>query len=134
MVICDVCGAAPNMVNPGPTYHNVMSVSLILMWTAPHDNGGAITGYRVVMQTADGVFEDKITDTESDAKMASITGLTPFSSYRFKVAAMNAYGIGPYSEASESIQTSPGGSLSPFYSLSCRFPLFFLLWVLGCSC
>ncbi len=80
-------------------------------WTAPSSNGGsAITGYVVTPYIA-GVAQTAQTFS-SAATSESVTGLTPGTSYTFKVAAVNAAGTGPASAASAAVTVNAGPSLT----------------------
>lgn len=72
-------------------------------WTAPSSNGGsAITGY-VVTPYRNGTIAQTPQTFSSTATSESVTGLTQFDSYTFKVAAINAAGTGSQSTASGSV-------------------------------
>jgi large repetitive protein len=80
-------------------------------WTAPASNGGAaITGY-VVTPYIVGVAQAPQT-FNSAATTESVTGLTPGTSYTFKVAAINAAGTGPASAMSSAVTVNAGPSLT----------------------
>ena len=80
-------------------------------WTAPASNGGsAITGYVVTPYIA-GVAQTAQTFS-STATTQTVTGLTPGTSYTFKVAAVNAAGTGPASAASAAVTPNAGPSLT----------------------
>ena len=80
-------------------------------WTAPASNGGStITGYVVTPYIA-GVAQTAQTFS-SAATSESVTGLTPGTSYTFKVAAVNAAGTGPASAASAAVTVNAGPSLT----------------------
>jgi len=75
------------------------SSTATLAFTAPASNGGAaITGY-LGTSTPDGVIATSTTSP------ITFTGLTPATSYTFKVSAINSVGTGPQSAASGSITT-----------------------------
>ena len=88
---------APTIGTATKLTNSTVSVS----WTAPASNGGsAVTGYVVTpyiggtAQTAQTFNTTATTDT--------VTGLSNFSTYTFKVAAINAVGTGSQSAASNS--------------------------------
>lgn len=61
------------------------TTSIVVDWTAPASDGGnPVTGYAILV---DGAFHDLVTATS-----ASITGLSPGTSYRVDVEAVNAMG------------------------------------------
>lgn len=71
-------------------------------WSAPTSNGGAaITGYVVTPYT--GFVASNPTTFHSTAITQVVTGLTNGTTYRFKVAAINAAGTGSQSAASPPI-------------------------------
>lgn len=79
-----------------------------LTWTAPADGGAPISDYAIEIST-DGVTWTQVADGTSSLTSYTVTGLTPGSSYRFRVAAINSVGTGPASTASAA-QTIGGGS------------------------
>ncbi|MCW2929849.1 MAG: hypothetical protein JWM19_811, partial [Actinomycetia bacterium] len=80
-------------------------------WSAPASNGGAaITGYVVTPYIA-GVAQAAQTFS-SAATSESVTGLTPGTSYTFRVAAVNAAGTGPASAMSSAVTVNAGPSLT----------------------
>ncbi|MDP4013155.1 MAG: fibronectin type III domain-containing protein [Candidatus Nanopelagicales bacterium] len=73
-------------------------------WSAPASTGGsAITGYRVQRRTGSGAWSTVVGDTGTTARSRVVTGLTNGTSYSFRVAAINAVGVGSYSSASSSV-------------------------------
>src|SRR5690606_29797920 len=79
-----------------------------LMWTAPGNNGSAITDYKVYYST-DGTTWTLFDDTVSTATTATVTGLTNGTAYQFTVAAVNANGTGPSSSASAAVTPLAAG-------------------------
>ena len=64
-------------------------------WLAPaSDGGGAVTGYRVQYST-DGTTWKPVTHTGTSTTQ-KVTGLVDGTSYRFRVAAINAAGAGSF--------------------------------------
>ncbi len=83
----------------------------VLCWSAPSDDGGtAITGYRIETSTDDGItWHTAIADTGSVDTAATVTGLTNGTATSFRVAAINAVGMGDASApASTTPRTVPG--------------------------
>ena len=74
-----------------------------LTWTAPADNGAAITDYSIQHST-DGVVWINVVDGVSTATKYTVSGLTNGTTYRFRVLAKNAIGSGAFTE---SIQAAP---------------------------
>lgn len=69
-----------------------------LRWQAPASNGGnSISGYRIQRRTASGNW--KQVASTNGKRNVRITGLKNGSTHRFRVAAVNASGIGRYSAA-----------------------------------
>ena len=85
-------------------------------WMAPAANGGsAVTGYMVMykMTGSDGDYMSM--PAMADATSAAVSGLTPGTSYTFKVRADNAAGMGAYAEAVMATTTAnmaPAGTAS----------------------
>jgi subtilisin family serine protease len=67
-----------------------------LTWTAPPANGSALHDYRIERST-DGTTWTRIDDGVSLATAATVRGLANGTVYRFRVAALNAVGAGPWS-------------------------------------
>ncbi len=70
-------------------------------WSVPANNGSAITGY-IVTPVKAGVAQAPISYNATTATR-TITGLTPGSSYTFRVVATNARGNGPSSALSNAV-------------------------------
>lgn len=86
---------------PGATAGDTTSV---LTWTAPSDGGTAITGYAVQRSLFGGAFTTQPGCTSLGVVLTcTATGLNNGTSVRFRVAAINAAGQGPWSAASSSI-------------------------------
>ncbi len=67
-----------------------------LSWTAPSSNGSAITDY-LVERSTDGKTWARVGDGVSTATTSTVAGLTNGTIYRFRIAAVNALGSGPWS-------------------------------------
>ena len=75
-------------------------------WTAPSSTGGsAITSYRIEQSTDDATWTVAVASTGDDSTEATITGLAAGLTYRFRVSAINAVGVGPASSASNSVSS-----------------------------
>jgi len=78
----------------------------VLSWSAPGANGGAaITDYRVEYSSDAGVTWSAYDDAISAELTTTVGGLRPGTQYRFRVAAVNAAGVGAFSTESNSAKT-----------------------------
>lgn len=78
-----------------------------LTWTAPAADGGyAITDYVVQSTTNNGTTWTTFSDGVGTAASATVTGLTNGTEYKFRVAAVNAIGTGPWSTTSAGVTPS----------------------------
>ena len=118
-----VCQAlVPSQVSPAPTVSAISEqTSLTLSWIAPAaNNGAAITGYQILVRTGTSAsFIVSIDNTNSTATLAIVADLSPGVQYSFKVAAINAIGTGPASDATVNV-TIVG-------TCKCYFTAFFVL-------
>lgn len=75
--------------------------SISLTWTAPNNNGSAITSYSIQSRELGTSSWAAATDTDGNLtdNAATITGLSSCISYEFRIAAINAAGTGSYSTA-----------------------------------
>ena len=76
-----------------------------LTWTAPGDNGSAITGYEYVKKEGAGNFEPNWTTIPNSASLTThtVTGLTNCTEYRFKLRAVNSQGNGAESPQTDAV-------------------------------
>jgi hypothetical protein len=83
---------------------------ITVSWTAPSDGGSPIEKYRVSAQPGT-AFRDVLAPSTGGAPPTSalFTGLSPTTSYSFKVFAVNSVGPGPDSLPSNSVSGSVGG-------------------------
>ena len=77
------------------------SGSATVHWTAPANNGSPITGY-IITPYINGVAQTAQTFLSTSLSQI-VTGLTPGTTYTFKVAAINANGTGPQSAATNGV-------------------------------
>lgn len=71
-----------------------------LRWTAPGDDGGsAVTAYRLEESVEGGAW-NALGDTGDARTTIDVIDLTPGVTYQFRVAALNAVGVGSFSAAS----------------------------------
>lgn len=94
-----------------PYVTDIQLRSMVLHWTAPRDNGGSITGYRITMQEDDvtsggAAFFEKIANTRNSSTSAFINGLKPGGHvYQFRVNGINKEGMSLHSPSSLSYET-----------------------------
>jgi 5-hydroxyisourate hydrolase-like protein (transthyretin family) len=85
---------------------NPSNAQVTVSWTAPVDNGGSpIQGYDVQYSSNSGASWTSASATfhSSTATQQTVTGLTDGTAYLFRVAAINAYGTGSYSDPSSPV-------------------------------
>lgn len=89
------------------------STQMALSWTAPANNGAAITDYIIQYKLAsEPTTWTTFSDGTSTSTSALVTGLTNDLSYNFRVAAVNSVGTGPVSSTATatpalSVPTAP---------------------------
>jgi len=74
-----------------------------LGWTESTWNGGGseITGFNIQQSTDSGAtWSTVVADTSNTDPVYTVTGLTNGTSYLFRVASVNAAGVGAYSSSS----------------------------------
>ena len=76
-----------------------------LTWSAPADDGGdEITGYRIQIASGGTLnWATLVSDTGNTNTRYTATGLVNGESYRFRVAAINGFGLGTFSPASATV-------------------------------
>ncbi|WP_163197724.1 fibronectin type III domain-containing protein [Bifidobacterium platyrrhinorum] len=87
--------------------------SATVTWTAPADNGSAITGYTVTLTPADGKGDVKTQQVDAAATAATFDGLAKGVTYTATVVARNAIGASAASPASAAVTiaaTAPGAA------------------------
>lgn len=91
---------APGKPTSGICYPNTLYSYIDLYWDAPGDNGSSpIIGYIVQRASPQqGAYTALSDNTETSAAYYSDTTANISSEYSFKVAAINSFGIGPYSD------------------------------------
>lgn len=97
-----VTGLSPSTVSPS---------TIGLSWNAPTDNGGAgITGYKIERESPNGSGFAEITRVSSAATTYTDTGLTPATSYNYRVLAINRIGVGSPSAPTEVTTSNVNGT------------------------
>lgn len=81
--------------------------SVQLDWTAPATSGLTPVSDYVIEQSVDGITWTTVTDGSSTTTSYTVTGLDANTSYRFRVAAVNGDGNGPWSEIAASRPFAP---------------------------
>ena len=76
------------------------NAQVVVAWSAPANNGAAISDYVVQYSTSSSGSYTAFADGISTSTSATVTGLTNGTAYYFKVAATNSVGTGSYSAAS----------------------------------
>ena len=91
-----------------------------LSWSTPvHDNGAAITGYKIEVSADAGTnWSDLVSDTGSTGTTYSHTSLTAGSTRHYRVSAINSQGTGPASEVANATTPSTTPTDSPLVSNS----------------
>ena len=90
---------------------NATSTSMHVSWVAPANNGGAaISDYTIQYRKVGALTWSTFAHTASSSTTATVTGLSPLSTYAFRVAAVNLVNTGPWS--AEEITADAGNSHS----------------------
>jgi len=98
-----------------PTFSGVGGTSLTVNWSAPSDTGGlSITSYRVQRATNSG-FSTGLVETDLSTTSLNVTGLSPVTTYYFRVRATNSAGNSSYSSTASQATgiTVPGAPATP---------------------
>jgi hypothetical protein len=109
----NVTGIIPRGVPAAPTgvSGTAGDAMVSLTWTAPSNNGNAISDYVVQHSSDNGVTWTTFNDGTSATASAVVTGLTNGTAYKFKVAAVNVAGQGAHSTVSAAF--TPSEALAP---------------------
>lgn len=100
-----VRAATPRAVPGRPVLDSTVGDGRIdLTWTAPADNGAAITGYSLHYSVDGG---HSWVDESTTATSATLTGLSNGTEYRVRVAALNDAGVGLWAETTLTPHTVP---------------------------
>ena len=97
---------------PSATANNAAAA---VSWTAPSNNGDAITGYDVESSADNGsTWSSPLSSAlTSNATQATFSGLTNGTSYVFRVAAINTVGEGSMSPQSAAVVPAAGAPAAP---------------------
>jgi len=89
------------------------NTTVSLSWTAPSNNGSALTDYYIQYSSNSGGTWTPFTDGVSTTTSTTVTGLTNGTAYVFRVAAVNSVGNSSYSSASNSVTPLAGKIPTP---------------------
>ena len=93
--------------------------SLTVTWTAPADNGSAITDYNVQYSSDGGTtWTEWNASNTSTTTSATITGLTANTSYQVQVRATNGRGDSPWSASATALVGAPAQIATPTLTAS----------------
>ena len=84
------------------------NAQVVVAWVTPATNGAAISDYVVQYSTSSGGSYATFDDGTSTSTSATVTGLTNYTPYYFKVAAINSVGTGSYSNESTVLPVPTG--------------------------
>ena len=79
-----------------------LAARLSLSWSDPYDGGSPLTDYAIQYSTDNGLSWTNYDDGIDLATSLNFTGLAPNNTYVSRVAAVNIFGTGNYSDASNS--------------------------------
>jgi titin len=98
VVMCQIPGS------PTDVRGSARDGAVDLAWTAPEDDGGAVSGYEVEVSDDDGdSWRSAIRDTGSKDPSATVEALENGRDYIFRVSTINDAGVSDPSEASETV-------------------------------
>lgn len=124
-----VVPGAPTNIVLDPTHTNGIGNSEIsLSWSSPINDGNSdIINYIIQFSTNGGDSWTEIPNNlytinraTPTSKYATIIGLSPLTSYQFRVAAQNGVGVGAFSEPSDSIMAGSSVPKSPYHLVQFR--------------
>jgi alpha-tubulin suppressor-like RCC1 family protein len=95
-----LAATSPGMIT-GLTVESATMSSVNLAWSAPQPNGSVIQSYSLQSKLASDSIWQSSELISASLVNASIGMLSARASYQFRVAAINAEGVGPYSEPVE---------------------------------
>ncbi len=85
-----------------------------LSWTAPNDGGTPLTGYRIEGSAdAGGTWSDLVANTGNAATIYMHQGLTPNTTWYYRVSAINSVGTGPASNVANATTETATAPMSP---------------------
>ena len=117
VTVTDAGGEAPGKP-AAPTVSAASATSLTVTWSAPANDGPAITDYDYRHRTSPDGSWTEVTDTAITAPSATITGLTEGTSYDVQVRAMNDEGTGDWSDSGTE---STDANAAPSFDSSATF-------------
>ena len=96
-------GAVPGATRIGVA--TARNASALVRWSAPLDNGGsAVSRYRIQVLSSTGAQVGALRTASFAARSLLVTGLSNGQVYRFRVQAVNAAGVGPFSAQSGTVR------------------------------
>lgn len=120
LVLIGLAGCSPEDTNdstpgaPGNLQATAQTAnSVTLSWTTAYTpaNGGGVTGYSLESKTGSGTYS-VVASPRYDATTYTVTGLTPNTTYTFRLRAANAFGTGPYSSEVSATTSAAQASLA----------------------
>ena len=93
------------------TVDNVLARSVTIKWTRPHPGDMPITSYRVECNEDANPASSKTATASASATDRAISGLKPYTEYRFRIMAITSVGEGLWSAFITS-KTGQAGALS----------------------
>ncbi len=117
VTVTDVSGEAPGKP-AAPTVTAASATSLTVTWSAPANDGPAITDYDYRHRTSPDGSWTEVTDTAITALSATITGLADGTSYDVQVRATNDEGTGDWSDSGTE---STDANAAPSFDSSATF-------------
>lgn len=79
--------------------------SIEVSWITPANGGSPITGYKIDRRIGSGSWSTLVENTASESTSYIDTGLDPETTYRYRVSAINAVGVG--AQSGEAVASTP---------------------------
>ena len=98
----------PSTVPDAPTLTATAGYQrIVLSWTAPADNGAAVTSYRIERENDDGTWGNPRSVPGSSTLTTTFTGLTNATEYTYRIFAVNVAGDSDWTSASAITLANP---------------------------